>query len=230
MLTKLLSQLLFTIILKTSLFSQDLKVYINDDLILSNQTYGYYPNYVNIKISSNAIEHEIILGDYYFYESNGKKLLSKHKIDSSFFEIKSDVYPNSKLLIEIKKIRNLKTNVISDYDRFCIIKFADNVLHKENKYLDVIVNENANSFKRGIKNDSIKSIRVVKGSNDFADTVDIELARGNRQIAKYSILISEFEKEQGAKILKRGYPGDRFLFSFYDKKTKKPIKCTLPVN
>ena len=223
------SFVLLTIIYHNS-YSQSFTVYVNDDLVLNNSIYNYYPNSIDIKIGGNNLDYKIISGEFSLYESNGKKRLYFKPIQELSFENFSGCYSGNKFLIEIKKIQNIKTGIITDYDRFLVFKLSENYQLKINKYFDILINNNLNYKLTGIqKDETVTSFKIMSGKYIFSDTVKICQIR-TKIIAEKIVSKKELESSKDINIFKSGFPGDRFVITLINKIDKAERVTVIPIN
>jgi hypothetical protein len=215
-----------------NLFGQQLRVYINEDSIINYSTYAFYPNYFRFKIRDKSIDYKIKSGQLSIYDKSGKSIKYKTSIDSNFLDgraIAEFMYPEYKIIIDIKSIQNTRTGVISNFNTSFAIKLSTHLTFKENPLFDLLLNESVLYKTEGIQFDSIKTITIIPGKEYFNDKIEITYARGGRLVGSYWITMDTFIRTKGSDIFKYGIQGDRFVITFFNKNTQLPNSVVIPV-
>lgn len=215
-----------------NLFGQQLRVYINEDSIRNYSTYAFYPNYFRFKIHDKAIDYKIKSGQLIIYDKSGKSIKYKTSIDSTFLDgtaVAKFMYPEYKIIIDIKSIQNTRTGTILNFNTSFVIKLSTHLMFKENPYFDLLINKSVLYKTEGIKSDSIKTITIVPGIESFNETIEITHARGGRLAGTYRMSVDTFLRTKGSDIFKYGIQGDRFAITFFNKTTQLPNSVAIPI-
>jgi len=219
------------IICAPHIFGQQLVVHINDKPIKNNSIVSTIPNYIDTKILPESSGYVIADGKFSIRDRTGKKVLFTSRIDSSYIKsLPLEYSPGSKVLIEVRSIRNVQTGAITAWDKFVVFHLAEELFPEENPYHDLLINNSAAYKKEGIIIDSIKSVKIKSKSDNLMDSLMVLQARGNRAVHTKMYLSKKFtELEESKYVFKNGVTGDRFIIYIWDKDRRKQWVWVVPI-
>lgn len=207
-------------------------VFINDELVLNKSTYNFYPNYIRIQISSNDKNYKILKGNLIISDQSGRNIKASKAIDDNFLEDESlhltSIEPGTKIIIETDSIKDIKTNVSLIFKKYFIVTLVGDLDPKINPNLDVLINGNVQYKKKGIKSDTVRTIKIIPENNNLNDSLLISHVRGKERVSYWVFTpISSFKDID---IFKNAQSADRYYLTVINKSNNSKKYFWIPIN